>query len=69
MTSTFQPNNTVVSELLWLELELNLSHAYFEKRSLDRQRCPCVGSNVTVLNESVSESDDTAIQTNVSRFQ
>ena len=57
-TSTFQFNRTVVSKLSWLEHELNLSHAYFEKRPLDCQCGTGVGSNVTIHNQSVSEKDD-----------
>ena len=57
-TSTFQSNRTVVSELIWLEFNLNPSHACFEKRSLDCQRSTSACSNVTVLNLSVYESDD-----------
>jgi hypothetical protein len=46
-TLAFQFNSTVVSQLIWLELNLNLSHAYFEKRSLDCQCSTGVASNVT----------------------
>ena len=30
-TPTFQFNCIVVSKLIWIELELNLRHTYFEK--------------------------------------
>ena len=66
-TSTFQFNRTVVSklsELSWLEHELNLSYAYFEKRPLDCQCGTGVGSNVTIHNQSVSEKDDTKPKVN-----
>ena len=66
---TFQYNSTVVSKLIWLEVELNLSDGYSEKRSLDCQRSTGVDSNVTVRNPSVYENDDTAKWTNVSRSQ
>jgi hypothetical protein len=54
--STFQFNRTVVSKLIWHQLDLNLSHAHFEKRSLDCQSSTGVGSNVTVRNQSVYEN-------------
>jgi hypothetical protein len=60
-TPTFQFNSTVVSKLICIELELNLSHAYFEHRSLDCQCSTGVGSNVTVRNRLVSENDDIMI--------
>ena len=49
MTSTFQFNKTVVSKLIWLEVELNVSQACFEKHS-DLLYCQCrtsVDSDVT----------------------
>jgi hypothetical protein len=48
MVSIFQSNDCVVSRLIWLELDLNPNHAYFEKRSLDCQRSTGLGSNVSV---------------------
>jgi hypothetical protein len=54
--STFHFNSTVVSVVskpIWFQLELNLSHSYFEKRSLDCQCSTGVASNVTVQNQSV----------------
>src|SRR6202795_2748712 len=53
--TTLHSNSSVVSKLIWLELNLNLSHAYFEKRLLDCQCSTGVGSNVTIRNQSVSE--------------
>ena len=52
---TFQSNGSVVSKLIWIELKINLSHAYFEKRSLDGQCSTRVSPDVTVRNLSVSE--------------
>ena len=67
--STFQYNNPVVSELIWLELEFNLSYPYFEKRSLYCQCSTHVGANVTVRNQSNYENDGCYRKwTNVSTF-
>lgn len=52
---TFQYNRSVVSKHIWLELYVNLSHPYFEKRSPDCQSSIRAGSNITVQNQSVSE--------------
>jgi hypothetical protein len=74
-TSTFQSNNSVVSKLIWLELDVNLSHRYDVENPPELLDCQCstaVGPNVvTVRNQSVSvhENDDTVIQTDVSRSQ
>jgi hypothetical protein len=54
--STFQFNRTVVSKRIWHQLDLNLSHAHFEKRSLDCQSSTGVDPNVTVRNQSVYEN-------------
>jgi hypothetical protein len=45
---TFQSNNTAVAKLIWLELDYNLSHSYFEKSSLDCECSTAMSSNVTV---------------------
>ena len=45
---TLESNGSVVSKLIWLELKLNLSHAYFEKSLLDCQCSTAVDSKVTV---------------------
>ena len=45
---TFPFNRTVVSKLISLELDFELSHVYLENRSLDHQCHTGVGSNVTV---------------------
>ena len=47
---TFQFNRSVVSKLIWLEFNLNLSHACFEKCSLCCQCGTGVNSNITVRN-------------------
>jgi hypothetical protein len=58
---TFQSNNAAVAKLIWLELELNLSHAYFEQSSLDCECSTAMSFNVTVRDHSVSKDDDTAM--------
>jgi hypothetical protein len=34
-TTTFETDSPVISKLIWLELDEDLSNAYVEKRSLD----------------------------------
>ena len=49
--TTFQSNNTVVSKLVWLELNINLNDANFQKSFLDCQCSTAVRSNVTGINQ------------------
>ena len=67
--TTFQHNSPVVFKNVWFELDLNLSHSYFEKSSLDRQCSTAVDPNVAVQNQLVCDKTDTANWTNVSRFK
>ncbi len=46
--TTFQVNSPVVSELIWLELDRNLSDVYIEKRSLYGQSSGGLGPDVAV---------------------
>ena len=46
--TTFQVNSPVVSELIWLELDRNLSDVYIEKRSLYGQSGGGLGTDVAV---------------------
>ena len=50
--TTFQPNSSVVSELVWHKLNPNLSNPDVEKRSPDGQCSTGVGPNVPMGTES-----------------
>jgi hypothetical protein len=56
-TTTFETNNPVISKLIWLELDDDLSNAYVEKRSLDGQLGIGLVPNIAVRNRSVYEDD------------
>ena len=49
-TKTFQSNISVVYKLIWLEIDLNLSYARFERYSLYCQYSTAAGSDITVRN-------------------
>jgi hypothetical protein len=55
-TTTFQSNGSVVSKLIWLKLDRNLSNAEVEERSPDGQCSMGVGPHVAVWNYSVSKT-------------
>jgi hypothetical protein len=55
--TTFQSNRTVLSKLIRLELDRNLSNAYVEKRTLDGQLGTGAGTNIAVRNGSTAEHD------------
>jgi hypothetical protein len=58
--TTFETDSPVISKLIWLELDRNLSNASVEKRSLDGQLGTGAGTNIAVRNRSiVSTIEDT----------
>ena len=49
-TTTFQSDGSVVSKLIWFEVNLNLSNSYFEKRSPGGQCSTGVVPDIAVRN-------------------
>ena len=55
--TTFETHNPVISILIWLEVDRNLSNVYIEKRSLDGQFSTGVDPNIAVRNILISDND------------
>ena len=67
---TFQTNILIVSKLIGIKLDWNISDFYAEKRSLDSQGGNGFGLNISVRNKLVSDGRaDITNDTNTSRSQ